>query len=172
MIVVRSEYRGINQSPVGEQTKEFQLCRRCSVAARWILFVPAARADGPRFRAPAPRRSPRQAFSGSADRRYAANQAWSSSSRVRRIAPAVPSPSSPPSSSARQAVPVTPHRMLARPYLASQCVQGTSAVSLPNSSGKYARTVVVRTLPRDAKATASLVIASPSGISSTRTTSY
>src|SRR5215471_14638843 len=53
------------------------------------------------------------------------------------------------------------------PYLAGRVGQGTSAASLPNSSGKYARTVVVRTLPRDAKATASLVIASPSGISST-----
>src|SRR5215469_17918513 len=50
--------------------------------------------------------------------------------------------------------------------------QGTSAASFPNSSGKYARTVVVRTLPRDVRPTDNLVIASPSGISSTRTTSY
>src|SRR6516162_3271797 len=57
-------------------------------------------------------------------------------------------------------------------YLAGRLGQRTSAASLPNSSGKYARTVVVRTLPRDVKATANLVIASPSGISSTRTTSY
>ena len=38
---------------------------------------------------------------------------------------------------------------LSRPYRAGRLGQGTSAASLPNSSGKYARTVVVRTLPRD-----------------------
>jgi len=46
--------------------------------------------------------------------------------------------------------------------LPNRCAQGTWAASFPNSSGKYARTVVVRTLPRDAKPTASLVIASSS----------
>jgi hypothetical protein len=38
--------------------------------------------------------------------------------------------------------------------------------------GGSAHTVVVRTLPRDVRATANLVIASPLGISTTRTTSY
>src|SRR5215472_3796322 len=47
--------------------------------------------------------------------------------------------------------------------------QGTPAVSFSNSSIECALTVVVRTLPRDVRATVNLVIASLSGISSTRT---
>src|ERR1700751_4856394 len=49
---------------------------------------------------------------------------------------------------------------------------GASAASFPNSSGVNARTVVVRAFPDDVMATANLVIASPLGISTTRTTSY
>src|SRR5229473_1068458 len=49
---------------------------------------------------------------------------------------------------------------------------GASAASFPNSSGGMARTVVVRALPDDVSETANLVMASPFGISTVRTTSY
>jgi hypothetical protein len=57
--------------------------------------------------------------------------------------PPVPSP-------ALEAVPVSPHRKrgahrLIQTLSAGRCAQGTPAASFPNSSGKYARTVVVRT---------------------------
>jgi hypothetical protein len=51
-------------------------------------------------------------------------------------------------------------------------IAGASAASFPNSSGGNARTVVVRAFPDDVIATANLVIASPFGISTTKTTSY
>ena len=51
-------------------------------------------------------------------------------------------------------------------------IAGASAASFPNSSGANARTVVVRAFPDDVIATANLVIASPFGISMTKTTSY
>ena len=51
-------------------------------------------------------------------------------------------------------------------------IAGASAASFPNSSGANARTVVVRAFPDDVIATANLVIASPFGISTTKTTSY
>jgi hypothetical protein len=51
-------------------------------------------------------------------------------------------------------------------------IAGASAANLPNSSGVNARTVVVRAFPDDVIATANWVIASPFGISTTKTTSY
>jgi hypothetical protein len=54
----------------------------------------------------------------------------------------------------------------------SESRYGASAASFANSSGGMARTVVVRALPVDVSETANLVMASPLGISTVRTTSY